>query len=479
MIDHSSHPHPSTPAARALCRANGGTGSISKSGGSASKTSAPKKTAAKTPTATPKAQNKSVPITADKVPVPTKAPARTTPTKAPVKRVKAAPRVIVNVDTGEPISRQDAAIAMFGSEQLKVPVARKPQPRPATSGGRKKGNTNYSLVRKDEQTQGIVLDGDQVGTITKRTTEEFKSIKGGNLRSAKATKVTKFYVSLDKRQFEEDNPALFNDRVGSRSLQGAQADLKDRLGFLTQKQVESPSTANKPARGKNLIASQAGLERVSEQVRKMTGGNEYGSSPSLDASLTAISKIQGFDAKPALVSKAEMDALIADGATPVYRGVKPKGGKTAKQFLDSLRGKPDSLPYEIGTGIYGNGVYFSESDDTAEGFASTYGVKDPRSGVIRGVIRPDAKTVDYDSLVLESKQAVEALYNERERNNWEPPMPEWFASRRRMSLVQDPGRYAAMQGYDVVLVSDRHHDGFNAAPQKVVLNRSVLILEDS
>ena len=35
MIDHTGHPHPSTPKARALCRANGGTGFIGKIGGDA------------------------------------------------------------------------------------------------------------------------------------------------------------------------------------------------------------------------------------------------------------------------------------------------------------------------------------------------------------------------------------------------------------------------------------------------------------
>lgn len=35
MIDHTGHPHPSTPKARALCRANGGTGFIGKLGGDA------------------------------------------------------------------------------------------------------------------------------------------------------------------------------------------------------------------------------------------------------------------------------------------------------------------------------------------------------------------------------------------------------------------------------------------------------------
>ena len=71
MIDHTNHPHPSTPKARALCRANGGTGSIAKVG-----TSVPK----------------------------------TSPAKA---KVSAKP--VINVDTGKPITQQEAAKIMFGT----------------------------------------------------------------------------------------------------------------------------------------------------------------------------------------------------------------------------------------------------------------------------------------------------------------------------------------------------------------------------
>lgn len=61
MIDHSGHPHPSTPAARALCRANGGTGSTAKTG-----TKVPD-----APRALAKASSVKVPaLTAPKVPVP-------------------------------------------------------------------------------------------------------------------------------------------------------------------------------------------------------------------------------------------------------------------------------------------------------------------------------------------------------------------------------------------------------------------------
>jgi hypothetical protein len=111
MIDHSGHPHPSTPAARALCRANGGTGSIAKSGARSKSTKAPTGSAGtKVSTATPK-----------------KAETVTTPKSAAAK-VTAKPRVVTDISTGKPISREQAATIMFGTEGAakKVAVRKKP-----------------------------------------------------------------------------------------------------------------------------------------------------------------------------------------------------------------------------------------------------------------------------------------------------------------------------------------------------------------
>lgn len=97
-IDHTGHPHPSTPAARALCRANGGTGSIAKRGATLKVDAALDLPKAKTPTkpavvydfATGKTRKAPVRITGHK--------AGTEPVKAPPlpvakkKRTAAPPR---------------------------------------------------------------------------------------------------------------------------------------------------------------------------------------------------------------------------------------------------------------------------------------------------------------------------------------------------------------------------------------------------
>jgi hypothetical protein len=66
-IDHTGHPHPSTPAARALCRANGGTGSTAKRGENAPTSkraiATPPLTEPKVPVARPATQNKTTSTT--------------------------------------------------------------------------------------------------------------------------------------------------------------------------------------------------------------------------------------------------------------------------------------------------------------------------------------------------------------------------------------------------------------------------------
>lgn len=103
MIDHSAHPHPSTPAARALCRANGGTGNITKTGTKAPKTSAPKK---KTP-ARPAAAKNVPSLTEGRVPVtPKKQPAAKT---SPTTKVTAKPKAVTNVSGGGDKANLDGA----------------------------------------------------------------------------------------------------------------------------------------------------------------------------------------------------------------------------------------------------------------------------------------------------------------------------------------------------------------------------------
>jgi len=99
---------------------------------------------------------------------------------------------------------------------------------------RVKGNTDYSLKRKDANTQAVILDGEEVGTILKSVEVEYKDISGTMLRSAKGKKVTRYYVQLNQSKFKEDRRYLFARGMGHRSLSSAKLDLVERLRLLTQ-----------------------------------------------------------------------------------------------------------------------------------------------------------------------------------------------------------------------------------------------------
>lgn len=331
MIDHSGHPHPSTPAARALCRANGGTGDITKK---------------------PKTEKKPAAAVRTKSPVQKNAPALTEARVPVVPRKKLAP--------------------------LDVPVRKAPPTDPA---------------------ERIKFD-----------------------RAA-------------KRQHRKVKPV-----TGRNDVKGI-------------------------------------IEKVSKSVSQAEVSSNYIKG---DVELTAIAKEQGWLGKPGVVTTEQMDSLIAQGAQPLYRGMKSTKDIRATDFLDSLRGQPgDTVPeFLIGTGIYGNGIYFSDKRDTAENFAINRFSKNPDSGIVRAVIDPSARVIDYEDAKAGAYQAVKDLDNDPAFQSAEHGSPEWMNNRRRMGIASDPGRWAAASGYDVIQV-DNEHDGLQVTRQMVVLNRTVLILEDS
>jgi hypothetical protein len=269
-----------------LCRANGGTGDTT-----------PKKE--KTTTSKPRTPD----ITAPKVP---------TPRVTSVAREQEAKKV---VDTK---SKPDV-------------VAEKPSTK-------KKGNTDFALKRKTADIQGIVLSGVEVGTITKTVTEEFKDIPGTNLRSAKATKVTKFFVKLDRDQFEDTNPALFNDRVGSRSLQGAKADLADRLRIMAQKDSGGPS----PDSGKKTINIDTGKPISREEAGRVMFGTKVTGTTVKNAQKSGIgAKLNQTDADRARIArnKADQDARLARIAA--RQGTPPARPKVAIPIDTKAQVKPN------------------------------------------------------------------------------------------------------------------------------------------
>lgn len=212
-----------------------------------------------------------------------------------------------------------------------------------------------------------------------------------------------------------------------------------------------------------------------------------------DVELAFITAAQGFDAKPQVNTREEIDQAVADGWTETWRGVGLyPGAKPPADVNHDLR----FGNFEPGRGLYGNGVYVSVRRGTAETFRG----RDPKTNrpsgpgpdfgpedyegperpdsLLRIAIDPKARVVDYDELRQEAR-------------DWQLAGPHDFAE---SNVFSDVGRYAAARGYDVMVVRG-HGDGafypgfetddvddedagsFPQADQYVILNRSAIAIQ--
>lgn len=198
-----------------------------------------------------------------------------------------------------------------------------------------------------------------------------------------------------------------------------------------------------------------------------------------DYRLTRLVRAQGWGT-PGTGSRAEVDARIADGWAEAFRGVRPHGDSTAEGQIEAMRDSPD---FEYGSGIYGNGIYFSADRRVADTFSRA----DPDSpkhttdqgAVVRVAISPHARVVDHDALLAEKAA-------------WLKANGRGVLADGTLDLVLDEGRFAAMMGYDVIVVRNKQDGHWNVgvnakgrkvktrskATQYVVLNRGAMIVEE-
>lgn len=212
-----------------------------------------------------------------------------------------------------------------------------------------------------------------------------------------------------------------------------------------------------------------------------------------DFNLAFIVRGQGFDAKPQVNTREEIDRAVADGWIETWRGVGLYDGPIQPSEVN--RGLRFG-PFEPGRGIYGNGVYVSVRRNTAETFRG----RDPKTDFPSGP-GPDFGPEDYegeerpDSLlrIAIDPKARMADYDElrQEVQNWAAGAEEHSSE---ANVFADVGRYAAARGYDVMLVRG-HGDGsfypgfetdkvddedagsFPQADQYVILNRSAIAIQ--
>jgi hypothetical protein len=164
-----------------------------------------------------------------------------------------------------------------------------------------------------------------------------------------------------------------------------------------------------------------------------------------DPGLSAVAARQGFDGRPRVVSKQEMDDLVHSGGhIELFRGVAAGHTKSARQINEDLR----SGDAYFGTGIFGNGYYFAAGREPA-GF---YSDETPGS-VIRAALPKDARIIDYGE--------INTNYTGK------PGSSNPFYS--------DPGRWAAARGHDAIR---KKRGAAIGGDYYVILNRSALVVEE-
>lgn len=191
-------------------------------------------------------------------------------------------------------------------------------------------------------------------------------------------------------------------------------------------------------------------KRGKEDPNNPGWSGEYG----YDSALQSIGEVQGFDALPALGSAADVDAIVANGGTEVFRGFGGLAGRD--QFVSGA--------YEPGLGIYGNGFYSSTMTDTAGSYADFI-----EDGPTRMVLRPDAKILD----IWELDEAIRPV-------RWVDGSDDVAVFTQQ--TVSDQGRAAATLGYDAIRIRDagmgRKADG-TREDYIVIFNRGALTVDES
>ena len=213
------------------------------------------------------------------------------------------------------------------------------------------------------------------------------------------------------------------------------------------------------------IPRQAALaEAMSAEIQDR--GSEWGVR---DEGLAEIYEMQGFHARPEVLTELEMDHRItAEGWQQVWRGFGKVGADRQSEYLEAFRSGEEHYP---GLGIYGNGTYsataFSEARQYAEWAVPREGMSfdeqddaydDYRThtGIARIAIDPEARGINYFDLA--------SLFR-RERDERNDPV--WSRA------MGDLGRYAATSGYDYIFMNDDEM----GAGQLVILNRSAVAVQ--
>lgn len=240
-----------------------------------------------------------------------------------------------------------------------------------------------------------------------------------------------------------------------------------------------------------------GGEDISGSIDYESLPPNYNVTAHTDDALGEILAKQGFDAAPEVVTRAEFDRAVAAGeVTESFRGLRPpaksrpNANKTPEQLAEEYR----RGPVHPGIGINGNGTYVAMRRGDAEYYGGT---------VLRIGLKKGARTIGADDLDAEmdayfagAKRSRSSGYvrdleaklvsklstasTPRARANARREFRGLVGSQdadRSISVNRDPGRFAALRGYDAIEIPKSRSPDNHA--EMIILNRGAVIVEEA
>jgi predicted RNA binding protein YcfA (HicA-like mRNA interferase family) len=179
-----------------------------------------------------------------------------------------------------------------------------------------------------------------------------------------------------------------------------------------------------------------------------------------DVQLEVVAKKQGFDGKPKVVSKEQMDKLEKQGWTIAYRGIQDieqegdlgilSGEELAEQFRTG--------EYFAGFGTSGNGIYFAKDEGVAQSYAGLKGGRSLIGTVVKVAIPP--------GVLMSEEDFKYELGKHRDLQRGTYYDGEWYGD-------DDIGRKMTAKGVRGVEVGLAIGDSF------IIWDRSMLAVEES
>jgi SPP1 gp7 family putative phage head morphogenesis protein len=192
-----------------------------------------------------------------------------------------------------------------------------------------------------------------------------------------------------------------------------------------------------------------------------------------DDRLKAILQAQGFTAKPTILSAKEFEVLEGLGTTILHRGLTPSATKSVDSMIKDFK-EGDMF---VGTGVVGNGVYTG----TDLSYVIKYAGGKPEN-VMTMALSPKARTISVDDAKNGAKVYSSAFFDRAFKRPYQNPQAGRFVDSfgdldeetfRQLGIIyQDPGRYAALNGYDAIKYVDDDGGVF------VILNRGALRVKE-